>query len=375
MNMSFDITKRDAQASEIVPIPVSQFDLDAYADYEAKLLERTVAFAAASEGVAVYRRMRAAEVFADGCGDMQRSLELQLGCLQKSMAFKADIPNFLEPWYGIGTCASAYGAKYVWNKGQAPAVNPKFETVSEALQYQPQSISDTPIGKHSLNMVDYFLNQTKGKLPMSFCDVQSPLNASTMIVDATNLMMDVLMNPESVKSFLNILADLMIEFTAMQKEMIGDRLANPGHGFASARNFTGYGQSDDNMLMLSNEQYIECALPSFQKVGRALGGPVFHSCGNWSSHIPAIREIEGLRCVDGAFSPETDPAHNPCEPFAEAFTHSGVVVNARIVGGLKMIEKQVRALWRPGMKLIVVTYCQAPEEQYEAYHLIHDICK
>ena len=325
--------------------------------------------------MAVYRRFRAAEVFSDGCRDIRQSLEWQLGCLAASMVFEADIPNFLEPWYGIGTIAAAYGAEYIWNPGQAPAVQAHYETVADALAYYPVPIVQTAIGRHTLEMIDYFLNKTRGKLPMCFADAQSPLNASTMIVNTNNFLMDTIIDPEAVRLFLDRLADLTIDFVNEQKKLIGDCLVNPGHGFASARNFAGYGQSDDNIVMLSNEQYIECALPAFRKVGAACGEPAFHSCGDWSSHIPAVREIKGLRCIDGAFSPDTDPDPNPCEPFAETFAHSGVVVNARIVGGLDVIEKHVHALWRPGMKLIVVTYCQTPEEQREAYHLIHDICK
>ena len=373
--MKFDTNKRDAQASEITPVPASQFDFGAYFDYEAKLLERTAAFSASLEGVAVYRRFRAAEVFANGSCDMQRSLELQLGCLQKSMVFKADIPNFLEPWYGIGTCASAYGAEYVWNEGQAPAIHPKFETISEALQHHFHPISDTTIGKHTLNMIDYFLNQTKGKLPICFCDIQSPLNVSTMIVNTTNLMMEVLTDPESVKKFLNILAGLIIEFTEKQKELIGDCLVNPGHGFASARNFCGFGQSDDNIVMLSNEQYAECALPSFEKIGNVFGGPAFHSCGNWSGKIPVVMQINNLKMVDAAFSVETDPDPNPPASFVESLAGTGIVLNARIVGSLEVIEKTVRQLWKKGMKLIVVTYCSTSAEQESAYNLIHDICQ
>ena len=373
--MSFSTNKKDSQATDVTPIKVGCFDADAYANYEKDLLSRTDVFFKTGSGVAVYRRMRAADVFAAGCCNMQRSLELQLGCLQKSMAFKADIPNFLEPWYGIGTCASAYGAEYIWNEGQAPAIHPKFETVDEALQYEPLSIINTTIGKHTLNMVDYFLNQTKGKLPMSFCDAQSPLNVSTMIVNTTNLMMDVLVNPESVKTFLNILADLIIEFTAKQKEMIGNRLVYPGHGFASARNFCGYGQSDDNIIMLSNEQYAECALPSFEKIGQTFGSPVYHSCGNWSGKIPVLMQINNLKTVDAAFSLETDPDPNPPAPFVDTLAGTGIVLNARIVGSLDVIEKTVRQLWKPGMKLIVVTYCSTPDEQERAYDLIHDICQ
>lgn len=373
--MSFDTNKRDAQATEIMPVKSFAFDFDAFTDYEKSLLEKTKDFMNKPSGVAVYRRFRAAEVFAEESKDMKRSLELQLGCLQQSMEYKADIPNFLEPWYGIGATAAAYGAEYIWNEGQAPAVHPRFPAISDALNYSPEAIANTPIGKHTLDMIDFFLNETKGRLPMCFADAQSPLNASTMIVENTNVFMDLLIDPENVKRFFNILADLTIDFVNEQKKLIGERLVNPGHGFASARNFTGYGQSDDNIVMLSNEQYIDCALPSFEKIGKHFGGPVFHSCGNWSDKISAVKSILGLKMIDGAFSAETDPDPNPAEIFAESFTNSGIIVNARIVGDPATIEKTVRQLWKPGMKLIVVTYCPTPEEQAQAYDIIHEICR
>ena len=78
--------------------------------------------------------------------------------------------------------------------------------------------------------------------------------------------------------------------------------------------------------------------------------------------------------VDAAFSAETDPHPNPVAPFAEGFAGTGIVLNARIVGDVGVIEKTVRKLWRPGLKLIVVTYCPTPEEQERAYNVIHEIC-
>jgi hypothetical protein len=319
--------------------------------------------------------MRVAEVFSYGCADMKQSLEWQLGALQESMQYKADVPNFLEPWYGIGTAPAAYDMDYIWEKGQAPAVKPKFETLAEALEYPVKAIKDTAIGKQTLDMVDYFLNQTKGRLPMSYCDIQSPLNAAGNIVDTSNFLLDFYMNPGGILQFLDQLADLIIAFTNIQKNMIGQVLASPGHGFASSRCFEGFGMSDDNVVMMSNEHYTEFATPSFEKVTREFGGAVFHSCGNWSDKIEAVKKIKRLKMIDGAFSPETDPAYNPVEPFRNAFSNTGITVNARIVGDIETIEEKVKRLWSPGMKLIVVTYCKSPEEQEKAYDLIHTICQ
>lgn len=371
----FDSGKSDAQATQVDVVKVSDFDFDLYREYTGKLTERCEKFMQASSGVLVYRRMRVAEVFSYGCRDMDQSLEWQLGALQKSMDYEADVPNFLEPWYGIGMTGASFGLDYIWHPGQAPAVKPAFQTIDEALAYDIKPVKDTAIGKHSLEMIEYFLEQTKGKTPISMGDIQSPFNSATNVVDTCNFLTSIILEPEKVLGFLDLLVNLEIGFYKEQEKLIGDALVRPGHGFASSFAFEGFGMSDDNAVMVDQASYLNCAAPAFEKLGNAFGGPVFHSCGNWSSLIPAVRTIKGLHCVDGAFSPETDPDPNPCEPFAEAFVHSGVVVNARIVGGPEVIEKYVHELWRPGMKLIVVTYCNTPEEQREAYCLIHDICQ
>ncbi|OHB75452.1 MAG: hypothetical protein A2Z25_06885 [Planctomycetes bacterium RBG_16_55_9] len=371
----FNQASVDVQATPVEPATPEAFDFDAYADYEAELLERCDAFWRAESGVLVWRRMRPAEVFAYGCKDMKLSLQLQLGALQKSMDYKADVPNFLIPWYGIGTVASAFGADYIWKENQAPAIRPRFQTVREALEFTPAPVSESRIGRHTLEMIDYFLNKTHGALPMSLTDTQSPLNTACNVVDMSGFLMDMFDDPQAVKMILQRLAELLADFTRLQIERIGEALVRPGHGYSSCRCFEGLGMSDDNTLMISGEQYLEFAAPAVEYLGKAFRGTAFHSCGNWSGHVEAIRKIQGLRMVDGAFSPATDPSPNPPEPFAETFANTGIMVNARIVGHPETVADNVRRLWKPGMKLIVVTYCQSPDEQAEAYDCIHEICR
>ena len=371
---TFDQTGIDAQATPVEPVKPQAFDFKAYADYEASLLERCRRFWQAGSGVLVNRRMRIAEVFSYGCKDMKASLEWQLGGLKKSMEFKADIPNFLTPWYGIGTVASAFGADYIWKEKQAPAIRPKFGSVKEALDYSPAAVSQTHIGKHTLDMIDYFLDKTGGRVPMSLTDTQSPLNIAGNIVEMTSFFIEMLDDPQAVKTLLNRLAELLVEFTQEQIGRIGDALTRPGHGYSSCRCFEGLGMSDDNALMISSQQYLQLAAPAVEYAGEAFGGSGFHSCGDWSDKVEMAKKIAGLRMVDGAFSAATDPSPNPPEPFAGAFANTGIVVNARIVGGPETIAESVRRLWKPGMKLIVVTYCRNPDEQAQAYDLVYKIC-
>ncbi|MFH1718929.1 MAG: uroporphyrinogen decarboxylase family protein [Planctomycetota bacterium] len=370
----FDQMSVDVQATPVEPVAPAAFDFEAYADYEASLIERCRAFWQAESGVLVHRRMRAAEVFSYGCGDMKASLALQLGCLKKSMDFKADVPNFLIPWYGIGPVAGAFGIDYIWKEKQAPAVRPKFRSVREALEYATTPVSQSSIGAHALEMMDFFLEKTGGRVPMSLTDTQSPLNIAGNVVEMSDFFLSMFDEPEAVKALLQRLAELLVEFTREQIGRIGEVLAWPGHGYASCRCFEGLGMSDDNSSMISAEQYLEFAAPAVEYAGGFFAGCTFHSCGNWSDKAEAIKKMRGLRVVDGAFSAATDPTPNPPEPFAESFANTGIALNARIVGGPDTIADSVRRLWRPGMKLIVVTYCQSPQEQAEAYDRIYEIC-
>jgi hypothetical protein len=372
---NFNVTKADSQATVVDPVKVEDFCFDAYSEYESELNARCIAFEKKDSGILVYRRMRVAEVFSYGCSDMKQSLEWQLGALMKSMDYPADVPNFLEPWYGIGVIASSFGIDYIWNPGQAPATKPAFQTIDEALTYDIEPVKQTEIGKHTLHMVDYFLEKTKGKLPMSMCDIQSPFNNATNIVDTTSFMTSMILEPEKVLQFLNVIADLEIDFYEEQRKIIGEVLVKPGHGFASSRFFDGFGMSDDNIVMIDTETYLKLVAPSFEKLGTKFGGPVLHSCGNFSDKTALFSKIHGLKMVDGAFTPETDPHFNPAGPFVNELAGSKIVMHARMVGEQDVVAGAAKALWNNDMKLIVVTYCETAEEQKSVYELITGICK
>lgn len=374
MNDTFNNQIADAQATAVEPLAPDHFPFEAYAEYEAARHERCRAFWSADSGVLVYRRMRVAPVFSAGCRDMEQSLKWQLGGLAASMDYEADIPNFLEPWYGIGTIASAFGATYQWEPGQAPATRPLFNSVTDALTAPFCAVAETEIGRHTLEMIRYFVEQTGGRLPISLSDTQSPLNIAAGLVDINDFFLDLMDSPDGVATLLQRVSDLMIDYTKRQAAEIESALVWPGHGFASSRFFSGLGMSDDTVLMLGETLYREVVAPAFMRAGEPFGGVAFHSCGNWSDKAGMVRGMRGVRMVDGAFSRQTDPSPNPDESFSEVFANTGIVVNARMVGCVDVIEETVRRLWRPGMKLIAVTYCATPEEQREAYRRIHRIC-
>ena len=162
------------------------------------------------------------------CRDREASLAHQLGALATSMAYKADIPNFLEPWYGIGTLASAFGIDYVWPEHQAPVVPHAFISIQEALDHPAVAVEETAIGRHTLGMIDYFVNATHGRLPISLTDTQSPLNALSFLVESNSFYMSFLDAPEALARMLDRLVPLQIAFVRSKwRSSRHDRLARP----------------------------------------------------------------------------------------------------------------------------------------------------
>lgn len=371
--VKFDTTLRDSQGTSVEPISPENFDLDAYADYEAKLLEKNKAFTEADSGLLVYRRVRADGVFYDKCRDFKESLALQLGALKTSMAYKADIANFLEPWYGIGYIASCFGASYGWTEGQAPHVTAQFKSAQEILDADFVPIAQTAEGKHILEMVEYFMDQTKGKVPVSFCDLQSPLNMLTYLLPMNDLFMEVYDSPDELKKAAELVSGLLIDFLKLQADLIGDALARPGHGFASSRAFRGVGLSDDASIMLQAEDYEDLFVESDVRIGQCYGGMVYHSCGVWEKKIDMVKNISNIWMADGAFTIETDPSPNNPQVFGDAFAGSGIILNARAVGNPENSFAALKQLWRLGQKLIAVTYCKTPEEQEQLYEMLHQL--
>lgn len=370
----FDTAKKDAMAMPVVPTDITAFDLGRYAAFATEADMRYAAFLAKPQGVAVWQRVRAGEVFRDACRDMHESLRWQLGALTRTLDYLTDAPTYLEPWYGIGTTASAFGAEYEWFPGQSPAVKPVYLNVEEVPALVAKPTAEVPILRYTLETIEYFLELTRGQVPMSWCDIQGPINVAGGVVDVSQFLAAFYETPERVKEILAVVSDELIRFTKKQSDLIGSALARPGHGFASSRAGTGIGLSTDNLIMVSPPMFEEFCIEDNARIGTAFGGTAIHSCGNWGKWIEAVKKIPNLTMVDGAFSPQTDPAYNKCEEFRDALAGTGVILHARLVGDYDEVIAHVRRLWKPGVRLIVGTHIQDPREQHRLYHAIHKIC-
>ena len=319
--------------------------------------------------------MRAADVFRDGCRDMAASLRWQLGGLTKALDYLTDAANYLEPWYGIGVTAAAFGAEYEWPEGQAPVARPRYRTVNEVPVLVARPAEQAQIMRHVLAMIDYFLEETRGRIPLSWSDLQNPLNVATELVDTSGFFTGFVEEPEasdgySQRSPTKSSGSQRNRAAASAISSCDPATASPARGPG-----TGIGLSTDNLVMISPRAYRQFCVENDARIGAAFGGTAIHSCGDWARWIDAVKANPQLMMVDAAFTPRTDPNYNDAATFRDAFAGTGIVVQARMVGDPDEVLARVRQLWGPGMRLIVVTYEQDPAAQHRLYRDIQTLCR
>ncbi len=368
---TFDYTLKDAQALPVTPIEPRDFDLARYEAFAAEVDQRYADWLNKPSGLAVWQRVRVGEVFRDACRDMKVSLRLQLGGLLKSLGYATDAPMYLEPWYGIGTTAAAFGAEYEWLEGQAPALRPLYRSMADVPPLVPHDFAQVPIMQYTLDTIEYFLDQTQGRVPLSWCDLQAPLNVATELIDTSAFFTAMIEKPDRVREVLSAVTEVVIRFTQQQTDLIGNRLARPGHGFASSRTGKGIGLSTDNLVMISPKMYEKFCVADNIAIGNAFDGVAIHSCGDYARWLPALKKISNLLMVDAAFSAQTDPNPNTPEAFRDAFVNTGIIVHARMVGDPDEVLALTKRLWMPGLKLIVVTYVPDATAQRQLYRDLH----
>lgn len=334
------------------------FDFVRFREYKAEREEKARAFLAGKGGpILLQERVIANYVI---CRTPQESLACQLDAITENMRCQSGYVPFLEPWFGVGVFANAFGCEYVWFDNAAPQTHYSVFNEEQAAKLTKPDLSASSAMKLVMEGIDYFLHETRGEIPISATDTQSPLDTSTLIWEINNFFETMFVNPEVVHHVMNLVTETIIEFSKQQSEKIGKPWAQPGHLMLSAAGGPGLSISDDNIVMVSPETYTEFVVPYNERIAAAFGGLAVHSCGNFERQLPALLKTKGLLVVDGAFSPVMDPAPNTqYEQFRDAMKGSGIILQPRL--HLDWPETLAR-LYHPDMLLAPVVPPPAKNE-------------
>ena len=297
----------------------SEFPLDRFLSEREQAMPRLQAFYEC-KGPRVLVSQRPGYAFTRAiCRYRDRQLESELDFLADCLRYKSDLMlNALEPWVGVGIYASALGCKYIWSDYDAPQTRPIICGSDEIASLKVKPLSEWEEMKEVLERIRYFKQATGNQLGITLTDTQSPNDTASLIMDTTEFFSDSLDDPEALEPLFTKITDLIIEYSRIQMEEIGEKLfATPGHIAVSGFGPKGITLSGDNLAVLSPAAYENTERPYLERIAAAFDGVHIHSCGKYTHNVPSVLATKGVRLLDCAIDKTVDPSPNAPEKMAE----------------------------------------------------------
>lgn len=152
-----------------------------------------------------------------------------------------------------------------------------------------------------LDMQEYLIEETEGRIPVHVCDMQGPIDVCGQIWGYDNLFISIYEEPEYFHKLLTKISDAFTMLWKAQQKILGDCFVGT-HLFAwdwVPKN-NGATLSADSLVMVSPGQYDEYYKPYFEKIGHELGGLSVHSCGNFSAVVKNLCATSCIKAINAS---------------------------------------------------------------------------
>ena len=288
------------------------------------------------------------------CNSIEKVYENNLRHMESwlSMPWSDELPH-LQPWFGTGVYANAFGCEYFWRQGEAPDTHVRFHSIEEVRGIQAPDWRKSPVMGMVAECIDVLKERTRGGFPIALTDTQSPFDTATLVLDTSEFFTACYTEEETVVELMSAITQLVIEFSREQARRIGEGLVSrPGHVMPSLPSFRGITLSDDNLAVSSPPINEKFSLRFDQLIAQELGGVAIHSCGVWDRTMKLLPG-RGVLAVDCSVSPRWDPTPMTPTMVREALAGTGIAVKARCGGTPEEIREAVAALAGPDMRVIL----------------------
>ncbi|MFH1927050.1 MAG: uroporphyrinogen decarboxylase family protein [Chloroflexota bacterium] len=303
------------------------------------------------------------------CADSEVFLRWNLWGMIVSARWKSDsVFPHLQPWYGVGIMASAFGAKYRWEGDSAPQTRPVFQSADAVADIKTPRPGESEPMKEVLDRIRWYREVTHDRLPICLTDTQSPHDTASLLMETNEFFTVSSFEPERVERFMNAITDLTIAFSEMQTKAIGSNLSLPGHQMLCHPRWSGISLSDDNMSMVSPRVYEAAMLPYNSRISEHFGGIALHSCGKVGHNIPTLLRTPGVNQTEHgvcAIVKDSDPNPNEPESLRDGYRGSDVILKVRL--NKSEIDLLDRLLASDLKCALVVTGVESQQESEKVY--------
>ncbi|MCL2707568.1 MAG: uroporphyrinogen decarboxylase family protein [Defluviitaleaceae bacterium] len=195
------------------------------------------------------------------------------------------------------TLPSMFGAREIVI-GRDRATEKIIRSAEDVDRLREPQIEGTIAGEW-LEMQEYFLNETEGKIGVHAVDMQGPVDVAGKLWGYDNLFASAYDDPASYHRLLEKTTGAFIMFWERQKKLLGEAFV-PTHlfGWSYAPGQIGATVSVDSVVMVSPAFFEEFYLPYLNRIAGAFGGLAIHSCGNFLQHMDGLNRADCVRGVN-----------------------------------------------------------------------------
>lgn len=174
-------------------------------------------------------------------------------------------------------------------------------TAEDVERLPDPTIGPGTVARTWLEMEEYFLEETDGRMPVHVTDMQGPLDVCGQLMSYDSLFLMSYDDPDHFRMLLDKATDAFILLWRAQRDLLGDAFVGT-HLFGNnwVPESFGASMSIDSLVMYGPDFYREFVAPSIAKVGEAFGAVAVHSCGDFSANVAELCRTPYVSGVNAA---------------------------------------------------------------------------
>jgi len=214
--------------------------------------------------------------------------------------FDDDTIPYVFPGLDHATIPSMFGA------GE---IKSGIETTAEKIIKSIEDIDNLPdplIKKGSaaykwIEMAEYILRETNGRLPVNVCDMQGPFDSCAQMWSYDDMFMAAYEDPDAYNNIITKIIDAFCMLWQKQKDILGDAFLGT-HLFPQGwvPKDCGIAVSVDSLVMISPDFYQEFYKPHLERMNQKAGSLTIHSCGDFRHVIKDLCNTKGVKAVNAS---------------------------------------------------------------------------
>lgn len=252
--------------------------------------------------------------------DPELDLKYQLNAVQfdvESLGLGySNLPSIF-PYFGVCVIPSAFGCEIEFPEYGHPMAHHLFEDPQDVYKLKMPDLRKNGLCPRVLERIDYFQEQTKGRVPIRGQTINDPLDVVTQIWNINTFMMSTRTHRKEIHHAMGLVTEAIIEFTKIQMAHIANRFRYDHLRIWHERGVAIIG---DVSGMISADDYDVLVRPYHTRLSEEFDGLALRNCGQCAQVLPYYASVKGFQGFD-VYLEENDNAK-----VVEAIAHKGALL-------------------------------------------------